>query len=517
MKAIGQAPSTLVAPRAASRRALALAVLGLACALGPALFMWGFTVDDALISARYAVNLASGAGYRFAAAGPATDGVTPLPWPLLLAALAHLPGAGGAPLAVTILTRAKALGVALGALGGARLGWALSGTRAPLGHAAAALLVCALSVPLAAHSASGMETSLATCLLTFAATSRRALARGALAGLAASLRPELLPWALTLAALSVQRGPRGSSPRARAAARAAARALAGAVVAAATPFALCVVARLVAFGRPAPLALLAKPSDVAHGLPYAAAALIASLTPLLVVAPSAARGARRGVGARGRALVVAACVHAGVIVAVGGDWMPYARLMAPLVPGLAFAACAILPGAGPRVGRARAWSIVRLVVAAGLGVVLFAGTAPRGRGVWRDRLALIARARPELAGARGVAALDIGWVSAATDAPLLDLAGLTDPELAALPGGHTSKRVATSLLLDRGVDVALVYTTAGGMPAPGASQVVGARGVEARLVGSELFARRYAPSAFVRLGDAGAGYVVYRRVPEKSE
>lgn len=516
MKAIGQALSALVAPRAAPRRAPALALAGLVGALVPAVFMWGFTVDDALISARYAVNLASGAGYRFHASGPSTDGVTPLPWPLLLSLLAVLP-ASGAPLAVAVVARAKALGVALGALGGARLGWALAGTRAPLAHAAAALLVCALSVPLAAHSASGMETSLATCLLTFAATSRRAPARGVLAGLAASLRPELLPWALAFVALSVRRGPRGPSPRARAARGAQGRALAGSLVAAATPFAACVVVRLVAFGRPAPLAVLAKPSDVAHGLPYAGAALLASLTPLLVAAPLAVRWAPGSVGARGRALAVAACVHAGVIVAVGGDWMPYARLMAPLVPGLAFAACALLPGAGPRAASARAWAAARLVAAVGLGAVLFPATAPRGRGVWRDRLALIARARPELAGARVVAALDIGWVSAATDAPLLDLAGLTDPEIAALPGGHTSKRVAPSLLLDRGVDVALVYTTGGGLPAPGTSRVVGARVVEARLVGSELFARRYSPTAFVPLGEAGAGYVVYRRVPEKSE
>ena len=63
----------------------AAAVVGVLAALVPALFMWGFTVDDALISLRYAHHLATGAGYRFNALGPATDGVTPLPWPLLVA------------------------------------------------------------------------------------------------------------------------------------------------------------------------------------------------------------------------------------------------------------------------------------------------------------------------------------------------------------------------------------------------------------------------------------------------
>ena len=65
----------------------AFAALGAACALVPALAMWGFTVDDALISIRYARHLVEGVGYRFDAGGPSTDGVTPLPWPFLIAAL----------------------------------------------------------------------------------------------------------------------------------------------------------------------------------------------------------------------------------------------------------------------------------------------------------------------------------------------------------------------------------------------------------------------------------------------
>ena len=129
-----------------------------------------------------------------------------------------------------------------------------------------------------------------------------------------------------------------------------------------------------------------------------------------------------------------------------------------------------------------------------------------------DRRALVQRARPALASAEVVATLDIGWVSAATDARIVDLAGLTDPEIAALPGGHTSKRVAPSVLLDRGTDVVLVYTTVGGEQL-GAVPLQGMRVVEARLVGSELFERRFVPQAFLPLGRRGAGYVVYRRTP----
>ncbi len=70
--------------------------LGALAALVPALWMWGFTVDDALIAIRYARHLNAGIGWRFNAHGPSTDGVTPLPWPALLAPLAWGDAAGGA-------------------------------------------------------------------------------------------------------------------------------------------------------------------------------------------------------------------------------------------------------------------------------------------------------------------------------------------------------------------------------------------------------------------------------------
>ena len=105
-------------------RDAACGAVGMASGLGLALWMWGFTVDDALISVRYARHLADGAGWRFNAGGPSTDGVTPLPWPLVLAPLAHAH-------ALVVLARAKALGLAawLAAAGG--LGRSPSGARRP--------------------------------------------------------------------------------------------------------------------------------------------------------------------------------------------------------------------------------------------------------------------------------------------------------------------------------------------------------------------------------------------------
>jgi hypothetical protein len=60
-------------------------VLGVLAALPALTYLRGFTVDDALIPARYAANIAQGAGYRFNAQGPTSDGVTPLGFPYLLA------------------------------------------------------------------------------------------------------------------------------------------------------------------------------------------------------------------------------------------------------------------------------------------------------------------------------------------------------------------------------------------------------------------------------------------------
>lgn len=447
------------------RRALALA--GALAALLPSLWMWGFTVDDALISLRYAHHLAVGAGYRFDALGPSTDGVTPLPWAPLIAPLA------GGDLVVA-LERAKALGIVAWTLAGAVLGLALAtaaaGERRATVHALVALSVVGLAFPVGAWAASGMETGLATALATCAASSFARPRRAAsLAGLAAALRPELVVWAGLVAGGAAVAG-------AAAVARGSAVARAARIVAlAVAPFAVCTLARLAIFGRPTPLALLAKPSDAAHGVAYAGAAVLVVLTPILVLAPIAlARSTPRAL-----ALTLAALAHGLVIVAVGGDWMPYARLMVPVAPALALAFV--------DVGRvARGWSTaLRALAALAVGVFVLRA-APAGREVHGARKDLVAQARPALGGAKTVAALDIGWVGAATDASIVDLAGLTDPAIAALPGGHTSKAVDVAMLLDRGVDTVVLY----GEP----------RIVEQRLLRSPLFGERYRLDATLSFG-----------------
>jgi hypothetical protein len=463
--------------------------------------MWGFTVDDALISVRYARHLAAGLGWRFNADGPTTDGVTPLPWPALLAPLAT-----GDALAV--LDRAKVSGLlAWGAAGGA-LGVAVGGVeRAAVWARAAVLLTLALSIPVAAHAVSGMETAFATALATLAATAAgRPLRAAALAGAAASLRPELAPWATVLAvgfaAVAWQGSPHDRRGQIATTARAGRCALAAAI--ALGPFCACALVRVAAWGRPAPLALLAKPSDLDHGLAYAGAACVVTIVPVLVLAPLALWRAPPAL-----VVVVAAIAHVGAIITVGGDWMPYARLMVPVIPSLVWAAAVAAEHAHP------AATALRLLLAFATSVWLLAHGGARGRRVGPDRAALVLAARAPLAGASRIASLDVGWVGAATEAHVVDLAGVTDPVIAALPGGHTSKRVDATLLLEQRPDALLLYLPHG-LPAGGLASWRDAdftRGVEARLGSDDVVAEHFAPAAWLPLGSEGAGYVVLKATP----
>jgi hypothetical protein len=164
-------------------------------------------------------------------------------------------------------------------------------------------------------------------------------------------------------------------------------------------------------------------------------------------------------------------------------------------------------------------SAVRAAAAVGLGVLLmarFGSIVAEGRKVTADRTALVESARPVLGSLARVAALDIGWVGAATEADVVDLAGLTDPQIAALPGGHTSKRVGAMLLLARDPDALLLYAQAGladgGLAAW--DQARYGRAVEARLAHDPVIARHFAPAAWLPLGTGGGGYVVLEAVRE---
>ncbi len=438
------------------------ALAGAAAALGPALSLRGFTVDDALIPARYAAHLARGLGYRFNAAGPVTDGVTPLGFPYLLAPFAH-----GGPLAA--LAAAKALGIASWTIAAAVLAMAVDRVSASRLRFTALLLV-ACSAPLAAWSAAGLETGLAVALAALAVALPQlgfVRAGAVAAGLTAALRPEALPWALVVAAAPPPTELSWGLPARKARIRAARIALA------ASPFLLVVAVRLLVFGRAVPLSVLAKPSDLAHGVPYAVVCFLYT-GPLAIVAPLAFRR----LDGWGRGLCGAVVVHFVTIALVGGDWMPLSRLAVIALPTVVLAAAHLASVAAPlaTVGRlvlALAGQIVQMVLV-GPAVVAHVGG---------ERLRLIDELRPALAGAHVVAALDVGWVGAATDATVVDLAGLTDPGIAVLPGGHTSKAIPVHLLDARGVDTLVLLLKEGEPAAEPWSDSYFARIVELRLSG----------------------------------
>ena len=181
--------------------------LGVLAALPSFLYLRGFTVDDALIPARYAANIAHGSGYRFNSGGPSTDGVTPLGFPYLFA-----PFAADGPLARARRREGRwerahgslaagVLGAAVARMGGSRLRYA-------------ALLLVLFSAPLGAWAWGGLETGLVIALSTAAAVlpaqpAYSPLAAAAL-GASAWLRPEMIVYSAVLGAWRVRAADRGT-------------------------------------------------------------------------------------------------------------------------------------------------------------------------------------------------------------------------------------------------------------------------------------------------------------------
>lgn len=458
-----------MARRARFRARAAFAVLFALCTV-PLVVGRGFTVDDAWILVRYARNVAAGAGHTFNPGTPATDGATPLALPWLLAPLARAD-------ASTVLDRFRVLG------GGA---WLLAAAILVRGSARleprfwprfSGFVLLAVSLPLGAHVQSGLETGLVTALVAIAVASPRPLVCAVLVGLAASQRPELLVFA---SVLSLGRNLGGSRGR-----------IAASIVLAVAPFVAVSFIRIAAFGSPTPLALVAKPSTFSLGLLYATGGALAGGFGALV-APWAARRAGWGL----RIELAAPFAHLFAVAFAGGDWMPYGRLIVPVVPHVAWLAILVLRHARPPVHFARI-GIFAAIAATISGFGIAAG--PNVIGARRE---LVRRAVPALAEARAVASLDAGWVSAATNAKIVDLAGVTDPIVASLPGGHTSKRVDVAMLLDRNVDCVVLLR--------GKEPASYARVAELRLAASPLFDARYELVTFLPLGARGGGYDVFR-------
>lgn len=447
---------------------------------------WGFIVDDALISSRVAHHLAWGHGYRFNPTGPIVDCVTPLGW-------AHLLALFGGSSTLASFYAARLLSAVCWLIASAVLGHLMARQIRAL-RFVSVLLCMACCLPIGTWAASGMETGLAILLCTLALlpTSWATLP----AGLAGALRPELVPFALVLNVT----GAWASRAKPVGLARAAALAL--------IPFVAVCIIRQIYFGRPAPLAVFAKPSDALHGLQYLWGALVLSGPTFLLMT----RRWRTGLPRSAVSLAMAIGVHALVLIGVGGDWMPLWRLAVPVYPAVFLLAASIAR-------QSALWSILgRSIATLALSLLWHWHLGADVRGVLVDRLSLITETRAQIQSPTSIASLDIGWVGALGNHRVIDLAGVTDPRVAFLPGGHTSKRLPQSFLHQRTPDTLILllrnpgdWTTLRDMPL---SQLAGrmpfSRTVENHLT-TLTDANLYQPIRPLKMGKQS--YVLYRRSP----
>lgn len=437
-----------------------------------------WTVDDAFVVARYATRLVDGLGLTFRD-GPPTDGVTAPLW-LFLAAGARW--VGWPVVGALKVVGALATAVAVGAVVKEAAGRAGGRVAAPVTAA-----VCVVQAPLGIAGTGGLSVGLAALLGTVAVLSATRRPRpngvrvGGMVALLAWLRPELAPFAAVLLGITGWRSPAEGR-------RAGALAVLG--------LGSVLAYRAALFGHLLPMALSAKPATLPHGWRYLADGALVTTGGLGIAGLVLAARLGRGTDA---ALVVAVAVHGVAVVLAGGDWMPGFRLLAPVLP-----VAALLVG----IGLSRGWLAVsgaspwrRRFGRAGLVLVLVAAVGVPAAGWVAAWPAAMEGARARRSGGaavanhlardgRRVALVDVGFLAYRSGVPdVVDLGGITDPEIASLPGGHLDKRIPEALLVDRAPDTLILHSE---IP-----PVVDARGRLARFAGHPV-ERRVAGMAWVR-------------------
>jgi len=440
-----------------------------------------FACDDAFISMRYAGNLARHGELVFNP-GQRVEGYSNFLWTLLLAGWMKATGADPVPFALGAGWLFGALGIVVTWRAARRRVAPEGAPPAGWGQAAAPLVapaILALSAPWACWSSGGLETQLfaflvSSALFLFIAEEQRPDA-GPDAGPAG--RPRLLPparWSSVLFALAAMTRPEGFACFLAALLWRAARDLrAGkdpaAGVKAMWPFALLALPwlawKLRYYGNLLPNTYFAKEGGAAlaaRGLRDLLRFLGDSYAWLLLPLPALALLARRR-GARtpaGVGLLAAVCIGAAAYdVWAGGDFMEMGRLLVPALPCLALlcqdgivAACA--GAAGRR--RAAAAAAAALVVAFLALHGMLGLRAARATLAVRSRdgtdsigyLALASRQwravgewlRRDAAGRDAVVATGAaGAIPFYSGLRTLDMLGLSDPYVARLPGGGSSR------------------------------------------------------------------------------
>lgn len=434
-------------------RALGLGVPMLVT-LAAALRVSSFTIDDAYISFRYAENLANGHGLVYNV-GERVEGYTNFLWTVLLAAAVKL--------GVTPETASKVLGAAC-ACGALVPTYLLSRRLRPFSNLPClATWLLATSFIFSGYAVFGLETPL-FLLLTLAGTElflrEEAIAAGEeprparpfpipLSGvvfaLAALTRPEA---PLFLGLLVVWHVEHALSRRN------ALRLLTFAI-----PVAAHLLWRHSYYGAWLPNTLAAKTGDFAQQLKggsdyvrnYAHHAGAFLWLGLLSVASSIVHQRRSGL-----AIASIALLFGLYVVAVGGDWMPYFRFLAPAEP-FAF----LLVDDAVRAVVARRERVATLAVAAFGAITIATRTGElvqaqrniiqNDKGFWDDAAGRAADWFVQNAEPGPIAIADIGYVGYRTGFPIVDMLGLLTPEVSNLPGGYTRKVGAgyTDVLFDK--------------------------------------------------------------------
>ncbi len=408
------------------------------------LLVWGFTVDDAWIVSRVALHGAETGIYSFNLDSELTDGVTPLGFAHLVGALG---GLWGAQTGLEFWQFARFLGL-LGYFSSFFLvGWLLSFEEKKLSFFIG-LTLTFFCLPAAVWAGAGLSGPIVGFLLLLGAVlltvpSRRMVRQkkedgslglsryaivwaGCLAlGFAGAWRPELLPFILGLLVLDARRGTFRLG------------ALIVPVLITSAPFIVSVVARTIIYGHALPLSFSAKSPDPQSGVFYALLSLLWVGVPWLFFS-------RKSFWIGNEPWAWLWLLHLVALFFAGGDWMPVFRLSAPLLP---WAVWRLAPQWRPS-----ALSFA-LVFFAFLGPsLLFIQQGDDLRAVYQRRTRLIEQGAVHVPPEGVVAAVDIGWLGMSTPSLIVDLAGVTDPTIALLPGGHTSKQIAAGMFSDRNID-----------------------------------------------------------------
>jgi len=100
--------------------------------------------------------------------------------------------------------------------------------------------------------------------------------------------------------------------------------------------------------------------------------------------------------------------------------------------------------------------------------------------------------------------------AAAPTARILDLAGITDPVVARLPGGHTTKRISEGLVENRGVDTLVLLLAPRAHTQTPWTDSIFARAVENRLASFPAL-EGFELVAALPLGGTEQAYALLRR------